>query len=165
MLKTNPKNNIRKVFTDPIYFIGFGFGSGLLPKAPGTWGTLITIPLVMMLSYAPIYVYILLTIGLLIVGAMVSEKISKEIGIHDFGGVNVDEVVGFLIVMLPFPCHWSYLLLGFVLFRFFDIIKPFPIGWVDKHIHGGWGMMLDDVVASIMCIVTMMVIQHGGFLG
>ncbi|NBX85607.1 MAG: phosphatidylglycerophosphatase A [Gammaproteobacteria bacterium] len=163
MSKTNPKNNIRKVFTDPRYFIGFGFGSGLLPKAPGTWGTLITIPLVFMLSYTPLYVYSLATLLLFILGAIASDQISREIGIHDFGGVNIDEVVGFLLVMLPFPCNWQYLFVGFILFRIFDILKPFPIGWVDKHIHGGFGMMFDDVIASLMTVLVMLLIQYGGF--
>ena len=163
MSKTNPKNNIRKVFTDPRYFIGFGFGSGLLPKAPGTWGTLITIPLVFMFSYTPLYVYSLATLLLFILGAIASDQISREIGIHDFGRVNIDEVVGFLLVMLPFPCNWQYLFVGFILFRIFDILKPFPIGWVDKHIHGGFGMMFDDVIASLMTVLVMLLIQYGGF--
>lgn len=164
MSKTSPKNNTHKVFKDLRYFVGFGFGSGLLPKAPGTWGTLITVPIVILLSYTSIAVYALVTLALLIVGAIVSNQISREIGIHDFGGVNIDEVVGFLLVMMPFPCQWQYLLIGFLLFRFFDIVKPFPIGWIDKHVHGGWGMMLDDVVASLMCIIVMLIIQHGGWI-
>lgn len=145
----------QRVFSDWRYFLGFGFGSGLMPKCPGTWGTLFTIPLVYILSWFPIYVYILATIILFFVGAQLSHTLSEDLGVHDYGGVNIDEVVGFLCVMLPFTCHWQTLGLGFVLFRVLDILKPFPISWVDKHVEGGYGMMLDDILAALISILIM----------
>jgi phosphatidylglycerophosphatase A len=96
-----------------------------------------------------------------ILGSYLSGILSDELGVHDYGGVNCDEVVGFLFLMLPFPCTWQYLLLGFILFRFFDIIKPFPIGWIDRYIVGGFGMMFDDIVAAIMAMLLMLLIQYG----
>ena len=150
-----------RVFTDWRYFLGFGFGSGLLPKMPGTWGTLAAVPLALGLSFFPLWVSIVTTLLYFILGAWLSGILSDELGVHDYGGVNCDEVVGFLFLMLPFPCTWQYLLLGFILFRFFDIIKPFPIGWIDRHIMGGCGMMFDDIVAAIMAIALMLLIQYG----
>ena len=150
-----------RVFTDWRYFLGFGFGSGLLPKMPGTWGTLAAVPLALGLSFFPLWVSIVTTLLYFILGAWLSGILSDELGVHDYGGVNCDEVVGFLFLMLPFPCTWQYLLLGFILFRFFDIIKPFPIGWIDRHIVGGFGMMFDDIVAAIMAMLLMLLIQYG----
>lgn len=151
----------RRVFSDWRYFLGFGFGSGLLPKMPGTWGTLAAIPLVLALSLFPLWVSVVFIILYFIVGAWLSERLSIELGVHDYGGVNCDEVVGFLFLMLPFPCTWQYILLGFTLFRFFDIIKPFPIGWIDRHIVGGFGMMFDDIVAAFMSMLCMFLVQYG----
>jgi len=150
-----------RVFTDWRYFIGFGFGSGLLPKMPGTWGTLAALPLVFGLSYMPLWCSIIFILLYFILGSCLSETLSTELGVHDYGGVNCDEVVGFLFLMLPFPCTWQYILLGFVLFRFFDIVKPFPIGWIDHHVDGGFGMMFDDIVAAIMSMMLMFIIQYG----
>jgi phosphatidylglycerophosphatase A len=149
----------RKVFSDWRYFIGFGFGTGLLPKMPGTWATLITIPIVYLLSFFSIYIYISACLILLVLGSLLSEQISKELGVHDHGGVNCDEILGFLIVMLPFACTWQNLILGFVLFRAYDIFKPFPISWVDRHINNGFGMMLDDVLAALITIITMILLK------
>jgi len=151
----------RRVFTDWRYFLGFGFGSGLLPKMPGTWGTLAAVPLAFGLSFFPLWVSIVIILFYFILGSYLSGILSDELGVHDYGGVNCDEVVGFLFLMLPFPCTWQYLLLGFILFRFFDIIKPFPIGWIDRYIVGGFGMMFDDIVAAIMAMLLMLLIQYG----
>jgi phosphatidylglycerophosphatase A len=145
----------QRVFSNWRYFIGFGFGSGLLPKCPGTWGTLITIPLIYILSWFPLYFYITLTVSLFFIGAHFSHVISEELGIHDYGGVNIDEVVGFLCVMLPFHLEWKTISLGFILFRLFDIFKPYPISWVDQHIKGGYGMMLDDILAALLSILVL----------
>jgi len=154
------KSQLRtKVFSDWRYFLGFGFGSGLLPKMPGTWGTLIALPLVYILSFFSIYVYIITMIITGILGAYLSQILSKELGMHDYGGVNIDEVLGFLIVMFPFTLNWQNLIIGFVLFRAYDILKPFPISWIDKHINNGFGMMFDDVIAAIFTIVTMILLK------
>jgi phosphatidylglycerophosphatase A len=147
------------VFSDWRYFIGFGFGSGLLPKFPGTWGTLFSIPIIYFLKFLPLYAYALITIGLFFIGAKISEQLSDKLGEHDYGGVNIDEFVGFFCVMMPFSFHWKALLIGFIYFRFFDIIKPFPISWIDKNIHNGFGMMLDDIIAALFTIACMFLIN------
>ena len=154
-MNINKSELTKLVFSDWRYFIGFGFGSGLLPYIPGTWGTLITIPLAILMSHLPMVLYIGILLILFILGVMLSQLLSDRLGEHDYGGVNIDEVVGFLCVMLPFSCTWQHLLLGFILFRFFDILKPFPIGWLDKNVHGGFGMMIDDIAAACMSILTM----------
>jgi phosphatidylglycerophosphatase A len=154
------KSALRKmVFSDWRFFFGFGFGSGLLPKIPGTWGTLITVPLVILLSKLPIVIYVTTLIVIFGLGCWISGYLSERLGVHDYGGVNIDEVAGYLFTMLPFACSSHNLLLSFLLFRIFDMLKPFPVGWVDKHIHGGFGMMFDDIVAASMAILTLYAIN------
>ncbi len=157
--KALPKNIVQKVFTDWRYFLGFGFGSGLLPKIPGTWGSLAAIPLIYGLSFLPFWFYLVFTLIYFGLGAYLSEKISQEIGMHDYGGVNCDEILGMLVLMIPFPIIILNLTLGFILFRLFDILKPFPVGWIDKHIDGGIGMMLDDVAAAMLSIASLWVLH------
>jgi phosphatidylglycerophosphatase A len=139
----------KKVFQFPAYFIAFGFGSGLAPKAPGTWGTLAAIPLYVLLTHYGWVVYLSVTLMSFILGVFVCEKVSSDLGTHDFGGIVWDEIVGFWITMFLVPVSLTWIVVGFVLFRVFDIWKPWPIGWVDKQVGGGLGIMLDDVVAGL----------------
>lgn len=155
MMKIKKSELTKLVFSDWRFFFGFGFGSGLLPKIPGTWGTLITIPLVILLSKFNIGVYLTVLTAIFSLGCWLSGYLSEQLGVHDYGGVNIDEVSGYLFTMLPFACSTQNLFLSFILFRFFDMLKPFPVGWVDKHIHGGFGMMFDDIVAASMSIITL----------
>jgi phosphatidylglycerophosphatase A len=157
--KSLPKNLVRMVFTDWRYFIGFGFGSGLLPKIPGTWGSLAAIPFVCLLKLCPLWVYWSLTLIYFFLGAWLSEILSKKLGIHDYGGVNCDEILGMLVLMAPFELSVLNVIVGFILFRIFDILKPFPVGWIDKHIDGGIGMMLDDVAAALLSIISLGVLH------
>jgi phosphatidylglycerophosphatase A len=90
-----------------------------------------------------------------IVGIYLCGKTAADIGVHDHGGIVWDEFVGMWITMLWAPAGWGWLALGFVLFRFFDIIKPWPIRWLDKHVHGGVGIMLDDIVAGVMALLCL----------
>jgi phosphatidylglycerophosphatase A len=131
------------------YFIAFGFGSGLMPTAPGTWGTLAALPIYGVLIALPFHMYVLSTIVAFALGVYVCHRVSSDLGVHDYSGIVWDEIVGYLVTMLGAPFGWSWMLLGFCLFRFFDIYKPMPIAWVDKHVHGGLGIMLDDVAAAI----------------
>lgn len=139
----------KRVFQDPIYFIAFGFGSGLMPIAPGTWGTLAAIPVYLLLINTHWTMYLTLTVLAFILGIWVSDKVSKELGLHDYNGIVWDEVVGYLLTMFLAPHGFSWMLTGFLLFRIFDVWKPFPISFVDRKIHGGLGIMLDDVVAAV----------------
>lgn len=145
------KQLANKVWRDPVYFIAFGFGSGLLPYAPGTWGTLAAIPLYLILSALSTPYYACIAFLLFLVGIVFSQKVSNDLGVEDYSGIVWDEVVGYLLTMLAVPFHWLWIVLGFFLFRLFDIWKPFPIRLIDKHVPGGLGVMLDDVLAALPC--------------
>ena len=144
-----------KVWQDPIYFIAFGFGSGLMPMAPGTWGTLAAIPIYLMIAHAPWLLYITLTAIAFLLGVRVSDKVSQDLGEHDYSGIVWDEVVGYLLTLFLAPVSITWMVIGFVLFRLFDIWKPQPIRFVDKHVQGGLGIMLDDVLAAIPAWLVM----------
>lgn len=145
----NQINLASRVWQDPVYFIAFGFGSGLMPVAPGTWGTLAAIPLYLLLVGSHWSIYLLFTILAFILGVWVSDKVSQDLGVHDYKGIVWDEVVGYLLTMFLAPQGLSWMLLGFILFRIFDIWKPQPINYVDQKVHGGLGIMLDDVLAAL----------------
>lgn len=136
------------VFRNPIHFLAFGLGSGAAPFAPGTFGTLAAVPLYLLFAQLPMGWYLLLLIAASGIGIYLCERTAKDLGVHDHGGIVWDEFVGYWITMVAAPSEWWWLVVGFVLFRFFDILKPFPISWLDKHIHGGLGIMLDDAVAG-----------------
>lgn len=145
-----PKTKLStKVFTDPRYFIAFGFGSGLLPLVPGTWGTLAAIPIYLLLSNLSPIPYLMLVCLFFVLGVWVSNKVTADLGVSDYGGIVWDEVVGYLLTMCYVPHGIIWIGLGFVFFRIFDIVKPYPINLVDKHIKGGLGVMLDDVLAAV----------------
>ena len=139
----------QRVFRDPRYFVAFGCGSGLLPWMPGTWGTALAIPLYLVLSPLSWWAYLTVVLIFAVFAAWVSDVLSKEMHTHDDPGMNIDEFVGYLVTMFLAPHSWLAILLGFGYFRLFDILKPWPIGWVDKNVGGGVGMILDDVLAGI----------------
>ena len=145
----NTEKLLTKVCHDPAYFIAFGFGSGLAPVAPGTWGTLAALPVYLLLVKTGWVVYLMLTVLAFIIGIVVSNRVSKDLGVHDYSGIVWDEVVGYLCTMFLVPHSLGWMVAGFILFRIFDIIKPQPIKTVDKHVGGGLGIMLDDVLAAI----------------
>jgi phosphatidylglycerophosphatase A len=155
----NQMNLVNRVWQNPIYFIAFGFGSGLMSIAPGTWGTLAAIPLYLLLMNSHWAVYIVCTILAFLLGVWVSDKVSSELGVHDYKGIVWDEVVGYLLTMFLAPKGYVWMLIGFILFRIFDIWKPQPIRMIDKQIKGGIGIMLDDVLAAIpsWCILQLIV--------
>jgi phosphatidylglycerophosphatase A len=140
---------------NPVHFLAFGFGSGLSPKAPGTMGTLVAVPIWYAAAQLPLAGYLLVTLAVIAVGPWLCGRTSRDLGVHDHGGIVWDEIAGFLVTMVLVPVSVWTALLGFALFRFFDIIKPWPIGWLDRHIHGGTGIMVDDLVAGLyaaLCI-------------
>lgn len=145
----NQEQLTKKVWHDPVYFIAFGFGSGLLPIAPGTWGTLAAIPIYLLIQEMHWGLYLLLTVLAFALGVFVSERVSKDLGVHDYKGIVWDEVVGYLLTMFLAPKGLLWILIGFILFRIFDIWKPQPIGWIDKKIQNGFGVMFDDVLAAV----------------
>lgn len=142
--------NLRQqVLHSPVLWLAFGFGSGLSPKAPGTMGTLAAIPLYLPLAKLPLMGYALVVLVSFIVGCWLCGEAAKRLGVHDFGGIVWDEFVGYWITMFAAPAGWLWIAVGFVLFRVFDIWKPWPIRVADQQVHGGLGIMLDDVLAGI----------------
>ncbi len=139
----------RQILLDPILCLAFGFGSGLAKKAPGTFGTLAAVPIYIALVQTHILVYSLLTIICTVSGIWICGVAADRLGEHDFGGIVWDEIAGLLITMWFVSFSWQNLILGFVLFRFFDILKPWPIKWIDQKVSGGFGIMLDDVIAGL----------------
>jgi phosphatidylglycerophosphatase A len=136
------------VFRNPVHFLAFGFGSGAAPVAPGTFGTLAAVPLYLLLAQLPLALYLLMLVLAFALGIWLCERTSRDLGVHDHGGIVWDEFVGFWLTMVAAPEGWQWLLAGFLLFRLFDILKPFPINYLDRHVHGGLGIMLDDAVAG-----------------
>jgi phosphatidylglycerophosphatase A len=144
----------RLAYSDPWCFLGLGFGSGLAPKAPGTLGTLAAIPLYAFLMHAPPEIYLATTILLFIAGIPICSFTEKRIGIQDHSGIVWDEIVGFLLTLTLLPPNMTSLTLGFIFFRLFDILKPWPIRWFDQKVHGGLGIMLDDAIAGLLACAT-----------
>lgn len=143
------------VWRNPIHFLAFGLGSGAAPKAPGTFGTLAAIPFYLLLQPLDLTWYALILVVTFLFGIYLCGKTSKDMGVHDHGGIVWDEFVGYWVTMFAAPAGWLWIVLGFALFRFFDIVKPWPIGWVDKKVAGGFGIMLDDLLAGIMAFVCL----------
>lgn len=137
------------IWRNPVHFLAFGFGSGAAPLAPGTFGTLVAIPIFLLFSLVDIWLYLVLTGLMLMVGIWLCHVTARDLGVHDHSGIVWDEIVGYLITMIAAPVGWLPILLGFFLFRFFDILKPWPVNWADKRVPGGLGIMLDDVLAGI----------------
>ncbi|HDV5794898.1 TPA: phosphatidylglycerophosphatase A [Legionella pneumophila] len=155
----NQVNLANRVWQDPVYFIAFGFGSGLMSIAPGTWGTLAAIPLYLLMINAHWSIYLLWTALAFALGVWVSDRVTEDLGVHDYKGIVWDEVVGYLLTMFLAPKGISWMLIGFILFRIFDIWKPQPICMIDQRVHGGLGIMLDDVLAAVpaWCIMQILV--------
>lgn len=138
-----------------IIFIATGCYSGYLPKAPGTWGSLVGLVLFFLLHKLSIPVYLAVTGTLFIIGIFAAGEMEKILDHKDPGLVVIDEIVGMLITMTAVPASPLTMGLGFILFRIFDIVKPFPVGLADKRFNGGLGIMLDDVFAGIYSLILM----------
>lgn len=149
---------------NPVHLLAFGFGSGVLPFAPGTFGTLVAVPLYLLLQPLPLLSYLATLLVAFIAGVWLCEKTSRDLGVHDHGGIVWDEIVGYLLTMTFAPQGWVWLLLGFVLFRLFDIFKPWPIRSIDRQVKGGFGIMLDDVLAAIYALLILQLINYFGVL-
>jgi phosphatidylglycerophosphatase A len=151
------KPNLRQ----PLHLLAFGFGSGLAPKAPGTFGTLVAVPIYLLMQGLPLIAYLALVLAGFIAGIWICDRTSRDLGVHDHGGIVWDEIVGYLLTMTLAPSGWVWVLLGFLLFRFFDILKPWPIRWLDRRVPGGFGIMLDDLIAGLFAGVVMLLIERG----
>ena len=156
MIKHIPGLNL----ANPVHLLAFGFGSGVMPKAPGTWGTVVAIPLFLLLQGLPIMAYLAVVLLTAIVGVWLCHVAAKDLGVHDHPGIVWDEIVGYLITMIAAPPGWLWLLIGFVLFRLFDILKPWPIRAIDNGVDGGLGIMLDDIIAGVMSLACLQLLAY-----
>lgn len=145
----------KTVFSSPVHFLAFGFGSGLSPFAPGTAGTLAAIPLYLLLAPLPLWGYLLAALAVSVVGVWICGESSRRLGVHDYGGIVWDEFAGFLLTMTAAPAGWVWVVVGFFLFRLFDVWKPWPIRVIDRDLQGGLGIMLDDILAGIYAFLVL----------
>jgi phosphatidylglycerophosphatase A len=150
MTETDDKVTASRVLKDPVLLLAFGMGSGLMPRAPGTAGTMAAIPIYLWFSQYPWPVYLLLVLAVSVSGLWICQQASARLGVHDHPGIVWDELAGFLVTMIPATSSWIWVAAGFLLFRLFDIWKPWPISWADRTLRGGLGIMLDDLLAGAM---------------
>ncbi len=149
------KLSVKHILTDPVMFLAFGFGSGLVKKMPGTIGTIAAIPVYLLFEQTNSYLYSVLTILVFVIGIRICDVAANQLGEHDFGGIVWDEIAGFLITMWFVPFSWYAVLYEFILFRILDIFKPWPIKWINQKPEGGMGIMLDDVLAGIIAAIIL----------
>ena len=152
-MSNNP--NWKTVLSNPIHLIAFGFGSGLAPKAPGTFGTLVAIPPYLLLEPLSLTNFLIVLIILSLVSFYIAGKSAQLLGVHDHGGIVIDEICGYLVTMALAPSGWQWIIIGFILFRIFDILKPWPINLLDKNVSGGIGIVLDDLMAGIYALLSL----------
>lgn len=149
-----------RVFRDWRHCLAFGFGSGLAPLAPGTAGTLAAVPFAWALAALPAPVYAIVVLAAFALGVHVCGRTSRDLGVHDHGGIVWDEFVGFWITMFAAPPGFGWLLVGFAAFRLFDVWKPWPIRVLDARVPGGLGIMLDDVLAGVYAWFVLQALAH-----
>lgn len=160
MNKVTPK----ALMTDPGHALSFGFGSGLSPYAPGTMGTLVAIPLYLLAAQFGALSVLLVCILICLLGIYLCERTTTALGVHDHPAIVWDEIAGYFVTMLLAPLSVSSVLAGFVLFRIFDILKPWPISVIDSRLKGGLGVMLDDILAGVFALIVLQLIIHLGWV-
>ena len=154
------KPDWRLLLSHPAHFFSLGFGSGLVPKGPGTAGTLVAFPIYWFLApRLNDYFFILFLVAAFVIGVWMCDKTSRALGVDDHGGIVWDEIVAFLLVLFFTPEGWAWQILAFILFRFFDIVKPQPIKYFDQNMHGGLGVMFDDILAAAYALLCLAFIK------
>ena len=143
-----------------LHWIAFGAGAGLAPRAPGTAGTAVAIPIYLAIGNAPLVVHALAVVLVVVVGVWVCGRTARDLGVHDHPGIVLDEIAGFLVTMTALPFDWPWMVAGFVAFRVLDIAKPWPISLVDRRVGGGLGIMLDDVIAGALACTALHAVRH-----
>ena len=158
---TTSRPDFRFLFAHPAHLIAFGFGSGLAPKAPGTAGTLLGLPLFwLIVAVTPDPTNrIILLIAAFLLGVWACGRTGRALGVADHGGMVWDEIVAFALVLLFTPASWPWIALAFELFRLFDILKPWPIRFADMHLKSGFGVMFDDLLAAGYAIAVIKGLQ------
>ena len=161
MTNTNKSTSAFQL-SNPVHFLALGFGSGLIKPAPGTWGTLAAVPIYLAITQTPLIqlpAFLLLISILFIVGCYLCGKTADDVGVPDHGAIVWDEIVGYLLTMAFVTPNLVNIIIGFVLFRVFDIIKPWPIKLLDRSVHGGFGIMIDDVLAAVFAGGLLLIAQ------
>lgn len=148
-----------RLLRQPVHLFAFGFGAGLIPLAPGTFGTLIAVPVVFAFMQWGWIAHLAFAVFALCFGIYVCGESAKRLGVHDHPGIVWDEITGYAVTMLAVPAEGWWLLAGFVLFRLLDIWKPWPIREADHSLGGGLGIMLDDVIAGMFAAAILFAIQ------
>lgn len=141
--------------SNPVHLLALGLGTGLSPRAPGTVGTLAGVGLYLLLENLAIPVYVSIWVLLALVGVGICGRAARDLGVHDHPAIVFDEVVGFLVTMTGAPSGWHWVAVGFIVFRVFDIWKPWPIRVLDERVHGGSGIMADDLLAGVFAFATL----------
>ncbi len=149
----------RAVMSHPVHWLAFGIPAGLSPKAPGTVGSLWGVALYLALLQQPLWLQLLVALVGFIAGVAICGASSRRLGIHDHSGIVWDEIIGCYLTLLVAAPGWIWIGLGFGLFRVFDIVKPRPIRDLDHRLHGGLGIMLDDVVAALYAALSLAGLQ------
>ncbi len=139
-----------QVWSNFWHFLAFGFGTGLAKKAPGTWGTIAGLAVMPLLYLLPLTWALVFIAAASIFGFWLCGRVADDLGVHDHGGIVWDEMVGIWMTLILLPNSWQWWLLGFMLFRILDILKPWPISVLDKHVGGGLGIMIDDMLAGLI---------------
>lgn len=142
------------------HFIALGFGTGCACYAPGTWGSLVGVGLLLLMQSLPTPAYIGVIILFIGLGVWVCHRTAEDLRVHDHPAIVWDEVVGYLITMIMVPVTVGWVIYGFLLFRGFDIWKPWPIATIDEKVTGGLGIMLDDVLAGIYALFVITITRH-----
>lgn len=153
------KPNLRFLLSDPAHFVALGFGSGLWPKGPGTAGTLagwLLYPFIRAPLSEPLFAGLL--VACFLFGILACERTGRSLGVSDPGCIVWDEIVAIWLVLWLTPDTLLWQAVAFGLFRFFDIVKPQPIRWVDTHAHGGFGVMIDDILAAGYTLLAMAIL-------
>jgi phosphatidylglycerophosphatase A len=144
----------------PVQLLAFGFGSGLSPWAPGTLGTVLAIPFYLLIAEANLLQYTVIVVLAAVLGVWICGVASRQLQVHDHPGIVWDEFVGYWITMWALPVTLEWVIAGFVVFRAYDIVKPWPVSLLDRKVGGGLGIMIDDVLAGAMACLTLHIAQR-----
>ncbi|MDH3466310.1 MAG: phosphatidylglycerophosphatase A [Gammaproteobacteria bacterium] len=150
----------REIWRQPVPFLAFGFGSGLASSAPGTCGTLVAVPLAWWLTGLPVNAYAGVVLAAFAFGIAICADTTQRLGVADHPAIVWDEIVGYMAALLWLPRTWWVFAAAFVLFRIFDIAKPWPIGVADRCLKGGFGIMVDDLLAAVYVNLILQVAVH-----
>ena len=153
-------STVRLTFTTLPGFFAMGFGSGLAPRAPGTIGSLAALPLGLLLNAAPGWVYATVLVLGFLLGVYWCEVTSRRMAVEDPSAIVWDEMLAMWLVLALVPLSWAWWLAAFLLFRVFDIFKPWPVSWLDQTVKGGLGIMLDDLMAAVYALAILLLAQQ-----